>query len=119
MPYKDIEKRREWQRNYYYKNIETQRLRGRTKHMEHKEEYNKKGEEYRKNNLGKFAEKAKKYRKNHPNQIVAQQQAQKIKLKNECEVCGTTENLQRHHWDYNQPMLINTLCQQCHTIQHL
>jgi hypothetical protein len=26
--------------------------------------------------------------------------------------------LQKHHWNYNKPLLVNTLCSECHHIQH-
>ncbi len=42
-----------------------------------------------------------------------------IELKPCCEICGSTNNLQRHHWDYNKPLLVNTLCKECHSIQHI
>jgi protein-arginine kinase activator protein McsA len=32
-----------------------------------------------------------------------------------CEKCGSTENVQRHHPDHAQPLLVKFLCQQCHT----
>jgi hypothetical protein len=41
----------------------------------------------------------------------------KIK-KRYCEICGSTERLQRHHWNYNKPKLISILCKSCHHIQH-
>ena len=42
-----------------------------------------------------------------------------IPLKSSCEICESTDNLQKHHWDYNKPLLVNTLCSTCHKIQHL
>jgi hypothetical protein len=36
-----------------------------------------------------------------------------------CEICHSTENLQRHHWRYDKPLLVNTLCKECHDIQHI
>jgi hypothetical protein len=32
---------------------------------------------------------------------------------------GATENLQRHHWRYDKPLMVNTLCSTCHKIQHI
>ncbi len=37
----------------------------------------------------------------------------------ECERCGATENLQRHHPDPNDALFVNILCQGCHTEDHL
>jgi hypothetical protein len=42
-----------------------------------------------------------------------------VELKPCCEICGSTINLQRHHWNYNKPLLVNTLCKECHDIQHV
>ncbi|KKN03016.1 hypothetical protein LCGC14_1111920 [marine sediment metagenome] len=42
-----------------------------------------------------------------------------IELEPECEICGSTKNLQRHHWRYDQPLKVNTLCSYCHNIQHI
>jgi hypothetical protein len=39
-------------------------------------------------------------------------------LKPCCENCGSTENLQRHHFDYNDPYKIVTLCFSCHRKLH-
>jgi hypothetical protein len=31
-----------------------------------------------------------------------------------CQICKSTENLQRHHPDYSEPNHIEVLCQSCH-----
>lgn len=41
-----------------------------------------------------------------------------IEIKPCCEICGSTEKLERHHLDYNQPLLVNTLCLKCHRQIH-
>ena len=43
----------------------------------------------------------------------------KIMTKPTCEICNSTENLQKHHWRYDKPLLVNTLCKECHSIQHV
>jgi len=45
--------------------------------------------------------------------------ARKIPLKSNCEICQSTENLGKHHWRYDKPLLVNTLCKECHDIQHV
>lgn len=35
-----------------------------------------------------------------------------------CEICGSTTNLQRHHWRYDKPLFVSILCKTCHKIQH-
>ena len=49
----------------------------------------------------------------------AKNMARKIPLKPYCEICGTSENRGRHHWNYNKPLMVNTLCKTCHDIQHI
>jgi hypothetical protein len=41
-----------------------------------------------------------------------------ISLKPSYEICQSTNNLQKHHWRYDKPLMVNTLCKQCHEIQH-
>ena len=35
-----------------------------------------------------------------------------------CEFCGSTENLERHHYDYSDPGLFHVLCRKCHRKWH-
>jgi hypothetical protein len=59
------------------------------------------------------------YRKENKTKVNARNMAEfRIELKPCCEICGSTENLQRHHWNYDNPLLVNTLCKECHDIQH-
>jgi len=43
----------------------------------------------------------------------------KIPLNKNCDICHSTNKLQRHHWRYDKPLLVNTLCKDCHNIQHI
>lgn len=61
----------------------------------------------------------KRYIKRHPEIIKAHVMAQKIPLQKECGICKTSERLERHHWNYSKPLLVSTLCKDCHTIQHI
>jgi hypothetical protein len=37
----------------------------------------------------------------------------KVPLGDRCEVCGTTENLERHHPNYDEPLNVMTVCHRC------
>jgi hypothetical protein len=52
--------------------------------------------------------------------LVAQEKArQMISLKDkQCQVCGTTKNLNRHHEDYTKPLEVIILCYRCHKKHH-
>lgn len=36
-----------------------------------------------------------------------------------CELCGSTERVECHHWDYDQPKEIEQLCLPCHRRTHV
>lgn len=40
-------------------------------------------------------------------------------LDNECVFCGSTENLERHHPDYDKPLEFLTFCRKCHRQLHV
>lgn len=59
-------------------------------------------------------------RKNNRIKYNAQQKAKRnVPMESKCQICGSTNNLQRHHWRYDKPLLVATLCKQCHAIQHI
>ncbi len=74
---------------------------------------------WRLNNLDKKRINQKKYRKKHPEKINAHILSKNIPLKSCCEICGSKDKLEKHHWNYNKPLLVNALCKPCHTIQHV
>jgi hypothetical protein len=41
-----------------------------------------------------------------------------VPLASSCELCDSTENLNRHHMDYSEPLIIVTLCASCHRYIH-
>lgn len=45
--------------------------------------------------------------------------ARKIPLGEYCQICGSRNRLHRHHWRYDKPLMVNTLCSECHKIQHI
>jgi hypothetical protein len=44
--------------------------------------------------------------------------AEKLPIAKECEFCGSTENLGRHHPDYRYPEIYVTSCAGCHKWAH-
>jgi len=64
-------------------------------------------------------ENQKRYNKKHPERNKIYNMAKKIPLEKECGICKSSERLERHHWNYNKPLLVSTLCKSCHTIQHI
>ncbi len=72
------------------------------------------------NNKDKYLERNKEWRKKNPKKVKAQHLSQyNIKLKSSCEICGDNNRiLQRHHWNYDKPLMVNTLCIPCHKVQH-
>jgi len=51
--------------------------------------------------------------------INARAYARKKPMKEECQICYSPERLERHHWDYNKPLVFATLCNFCHNSQHV
>lgn len=120
---KNKEKKLEYQKEYREDNkekcsdsIKKCRDRNFLKNREKKNEYSK---THRIGYKEKHKENAKAYRDNNSKKIKAQRLAQKIPLKDACEICNDKNNLQRHHWNYDKPLLVNTLCGDCHGIQHM
>ncbi len=61
---------------------------------------------------------SKEYREKYPEKIIAQRRASRLKIGKKCQICGDKKQLERHHWRYDKPLLISTLCHSCHTVQH-
>ena len=59
-----------------------------------------------------------KTRQKFPEKIRARVLARPVKRKKLCEFCESTENLEKHHTDYNKPKEIITLCRACHRSLH-
>lgn len=75
------------------------------------------------NKTDKYKKACLKWCKEHPERVkIAQRTAWayktgKIKAR-PCEVCGSDENLQKHHPDYTKALKIKWLCRKCHTELH-
>lgn len=115
----------------YYRKHRERRLR---ESNEWKTTHKSKIKEYYESNKAKFQEYQRKYRKNHgegynrnthnwrvrhPEKVKAEKIAyRKVSLDNCCVLCGSIENLLRHHPNYSKPLEIITLCHSCHLEVH-
>lgn len=89
--YQKTDKRRAYQKEYYQK-------------LEVKARRNRETKEYRLKN---------------PEKVKAHNATYYRKLRGtECNVCGSTKNLDGHHPDYSQPEVVVTLCREHHTEVH-
>jgi hypothetical protein len=93
-------------------------------HTEYMREWRAKNPEKERKIRGRRMEKLRLYKKNwrekYPAKVKAENLANKrhIPLDSNCLMCGSTENLEKHHPDYEQPSWILTLCQKCHKLIH-
>lgn len=94
-----------------------------SKYREDNREYFRKyGREWAKRNRKKATENVLNWQKNNPSKkyeirLKAKRLSQYIEV-TECEECGNTEDLHRHHADYNKPLEIMALCRPCHIEWH-
>jgi len=103
------EKRREYNQNWKKKDYQ--------KYLK----YMKKGtDKYKKNHPEKVSEYNARYRKKYPLRNKIRKIAGKSISTNgkQCEKCGSTKNLHRHHTDYSKPLEVNILCSHCHLTHH-
>ncbi len=131
MPHKDPEEKRQYERRYlsipenrkkkqkrdlayYYRNKE--------KKLRYQREYRMKNKEMMKVHRKRWYDNHKKeradYRKSHRKQLRAEEQGRSIPLSDSCLLCGSKENLIRHHPDYDEPLQIVTVCRVCHAHVH-
>lgn len=61
---------------------------------------------------------SRKHEINHPERTVARNRARFSLKAMPCEVCGTTEKVERHHHDYSKPLEITFLCRAHHHELH-
>lgn len=93
--------------------------RNRADNVEHYREYD------RKRGNRQDAEYLRSYRSRYPGKYMAHSAVSnavrggKIKKPDECEVCGSEENIHAHHDDYAKPLDVRWLCAVCHKAWHL
>ena len=76
---------------------------------------------WRRNNREKVNAKDRERRK-YPEvkiKLRARELARSVPFGEECGICKSKENLQKHHWRYDKPFLVSTMCSYCHTVQHI
>lgn len=62
---------------------------------------------------------SKKYREKNPIKVDAHTRANHhVATGESCQNCGATKDLVKHHPDYNQPLVVVTLCGDCHRALH-
>ena len=117
-PYKDPVKQRLARRKYRLKNLKKTRAHNREyirkAIAENPEKFRKRSSEWRK----KHPEFMRNYRKKVPLMTAAHNKAIRNIDAKKCEVCGSTENLERHHPDYSKPLEVQVLCKRCHNAKH-
>ncbi len=88
---------------------------------EYKEKVQDYNNEWRNNNREKVNLKDRGRRKNPEYKIKlrARELARDVPIGEECGICKSKEKLQKHHWRYDKPLLVSTLCSYCHTVQHI
>jgi hypothetical protein len=62
--------------------------------------------------------KSKENRKKNFTHWKARDKTKYIKPKSKCEICGSSNNREKHHPDYKKPMFLITLCRNCHAKIH-
>ena len=138
MPYKDREKKlahaREYSRRHYIKNRDKIRVQHRKyieenpkrfrqiknqSYIRHREKRLVQSQDYYKRNRDKILARMRKYHEEKHIEYEARYKANyAIPLDSKCCICGRTENLERHHPDYNKPLNVITVCRSCHVLLH-
>jgi hypothetical protein len=111
---KHREANKRWREKYPEKIKKHRREQMRKAIAENPEKFRKRSSEWRK----KHPEFMRNYRKKVPLMATAQNAAIKNIEANQCEICGSIKNLERHHRDYCKPLEVNIVCKRCHNAIH-
>jgi hypothetical protein len=109
----NIEKIKKRRKQYYEKNS------GHFVEYRKKPEVHERKKKWKRDNSESVRKEQKKYAKKYPEKIKAHNIARQIPLGATCHICESKRNLQKHHWRYDKPLIVATLCSQCHTAQHV
>ncbi len=118
---KEGSKRRlEYFRQYYKRHAEQKRAYQAEYRKQHAEQLRTKQRAYDRKRQNKRRAYFRQYFRLHRTEQNARSLAYShVSLGKSCTRCGSTENLERHHPDYSQPLNIVTLCPQCHVNTHI
>ena len=108
------------QKIHHKKNMQTYHKK-RYEDKEYRDKFQERNNKWRDENRQKVYDKDKERRKSPESKIKlrSRELARSIPMGKECGICKSTKNLQKHHWRYDKPLLVSTLCSECHTIQHI
>lgn len=111
-------RRQMYKRRWKERNPEFQKNFAKIYRETHAEEIRIYEREYNKNNRGIRREIEIRYSRSHPLVKLAHQKSRYLPMSSTCEKCGHTQDLEKHHPDYKEPMKIITLCKKCHLEEH-
>lgn len=83
-----------------------------------KEKYIKRYKEVNKKRKDKIILSIKNWKINNPEKRKAQSIAKNIPKEDKCIICGYQQGLLNHHWRYDKPLMVSTVCASCHKIIH-
>jgi hypothetical protein len=113
------EKRRIYMNKYYHDNQEKLNNYKRLQYHNNPEKHKERMQNYVENNRERIRVIKAKYRETHKEELQARKKANRYcDIKSFCEICNSKSKLQKHHWRYDKPRLVATLCTTCHGIQH-
>ncbi len=115
MPYTS-EYRKSYYRNHpeYRKKVAETHRRFKERHPNYYKDYNR---NWKAENREKRKISEQRYEQRHPEKRRAWERATRIPKDSECKNCGSTENLEHHHLDYENDVVV-TLCSPCHIETH-
>jgi len=114
MPYKDADKMRQYTRQWHAEHPNYMRE-WCAKHPDYMAKRNKRNHQRHKAYYDAYN---KKFSQIHPEIIHSRRMALSYPLDSQCELCGSTQNLKRHHPDYDYPDIFVTCCSSCHAHIH-
>jgi hypothetical protein len=106
-------------RRYYSQNRESKILKMREYRLQEPEKTRLQSRKSQAKHKTERSERFRIYQKENRTKRRAEQQARrKTGLQPKCFFCGSTENLERHHPDYNKPLEVLTVCHRCNLRIH-